>query len=341
MKLTIAYFTNRKNPMWEWFFDSLASQMTLTELEETQIIVIDAHAWHPTFNYNAAKQYGACSYEATVPNIDRETELESVVNGRFAIVDHLPPKPCVWQGPFRQTSKDWFAASNARNTALIAAVGDYFVGVDDLSVLRPGWLDQVRYAMAHGDCVCGAYKKVLNLEVTLGHVTKYTENPSGVDSRWDRGSDTGIVPASGSWLFGCSFGLPTELAMKVNGFDEICDGQSAEDYDFGIRVERAGGRFFYNRNMLTFESEERHHLEPSLARKSVQVTTDRLPEGYTGNTMSDHVLLNRLNRETDRYLPLATPDLRKLKSDLFSTGFVPVPIKTAFDWRDGTPLSEL
>lgn len=348
--ITIAYFTSRRAPMWEWFFDSLALQTDQADRANLQIIVVDFHAWangaqasqvlgysSPTDTYAHINRDYSHIKSGMMMDVSRQKELAEAVDGRFNI-RHLPPKPTVWQGPFRLTKKDWFAASNARNTALIAADGDYFVGVDDLSVLVPGWFDQVKHAATGGYCVCGAYKKVKNLLVNSGHIDAFTHYPEGVDSRWNRGSDTGIVPASGSWLFGCSFGIPLHLAIYINGFDEICDGQSAEDYDFGIRAERAGGQFFYNRNMLTLESEERHHIEPSFARDSKLVTPDRLPEGYKGNPMSDHVLLHSVARSS-RTRSLGTLDIKNARADFKAFGGFSTSAEPTTDWRDGTPIS--
>ncbi len=163
-----------------------------------------------------------------------------------------------------------------------------------------------------------------------------------MDSRWGRGSQTGIVPWSGAGLYGCSFGLPTELALKTNGFDEACQLQSAEDYDFGIRVERAGGKFFYNINAASLESDEMHSVEPSLPRESKLVLPQFLPAGYEGNPMSDHVMLNRVRNETNRISTIFNyTNLRQAREEFLASGRAMIPTGPVCDWRDGKPLSEL
>ena len=340
--LTIAYITGRRVPRWQWFVDSLYRQTTAEERATIQLIFVDGWVWHAG---TMGIKFDTDDTEILLNDPEghhgpRRAELAAIVAERFNYL-HIPPKPNLYQGPFRETQKNWFAAANTRNTAIIAAKNDYLVCVDDLSVLMPGWFNQVRHAAQTGYVVCGAYKKVKQLEVKDGQVVFMDPFPPGVDSRWNHGSDTGIVPWHGSGMFGCSFGVPLELALAVDGCEPACNGIGAEDYDFGIRLERAGGKFFYNRNMLTLESEEDHHTEASLPRESRLVTADRLPPGYVGSPMSDHVLLNRLRSETGRTLPLFPEGLRAMRANFLATGLVPIPRGPLTDWRDGTPLKEL
>lgn len=55
--------------------------------------------------------------------------------------------------------------------------------------------------------------------------------------------------------------MPLELALEVNGYDELCSMTGYEDSQFGMRLAKAGAQFFYDTRMLTVESEEHHHLE--------------------------------------------------------------------------------
>ncbi len=347
--LTIAYITGRQKPRWEWFIDSFLQQVQERERSHpdfdrrtVKVILIDACLWSGSLRYFARS---ACTGQLGLAHgifhdEARRQELQYLIRGRFDY-QHLPPKPCIWQGPFRFTKDEFFAASNARNTAMLACQTDYLACVDDLSVLMPGWLTQVMHASEHGYCVCGSYKKVKKLEVEFGLLKSCEEYPAGVDSRWPRGSDGGIVPWSGAGLFGCSFGMPLEYALKVDGFEPAANGMGAEDYDYGIRLERAGCPIFYNRNMLTLESEEAHFEEKPLRRESRMVTKDRLPDDYNGNRMSDHVLLNRVRGETSRILPLFPENLRAARDRFLSTGMVEIPEGPTTDWKDGTPLKDL
>ena len=346
MNTTIAYFTNRRNPRFQWFADSLVRQASAADLAAMQIVIVDALLWPDKPWPDLAAE--SCRLDSQLNHRpERLTELETAVAGRFEYL-HIPPRPTVWQGPWRQTPIDCFAASNARNTALIVADKPYLACVDDLSILAPGWLDNLRHAVGNGYVVCGAYKKLREMVVTNGELVSFAENPAGVDTRWERGSAGGIVPWSGAGLFGCSFGVPTDLAVRVDGFDAHCDGQGAEDYDFGIRLERAGGRFFYNRNMLTFESEEAHTEDASATgadkpRLAKHVPFDRLPEclkaAHPDGLMSDHVMLQALLQEPGRILPLGTNGIAELRAQWQRDRTVPVPMGAAIDWRTGEPLA--
>lgn len=349
MNLTIAYITGRTRPHWEWFVESLCAQLTGEQLKTVQVIFVDGKLWYDRVDREipAIKLSHPFHHDA-----ERRYDLEMVVRKRFDFL-HIPPKPCLKQGPFRATSRDLFCASNTRNTAIIAASGDYLVCVDDLSVLMPGWMSQVLHAAHGGYCVCGAYKKVKELTVTPvkdeAPSVKYADYPTGVDSRWPRGSDSGIVPWHGTGLYGCSFGLPIEAALSIDGFEPAANGEGGEDFDAGIRIERSGVKIFYNRNMLTLESEEGHHGEASLPRQRKLVSRDRLPAEYDGYKIpneaekyfSDHVLLNRVCNETERITPLLPEGLREMRARFLSTGIVTVPQGPGEDWRDGTPLKDL
>lgn len=346
-KVTIAYVTSRRVPRWEWFVESLVRQASVIPLAEIQVVFVDGHLWAPE-GIDAMGEPEIDIADGSCHDEQRREALITLVDGRFDFL-HIPPKPYQLQGPFRQTQKDYFCAANSRNTAIIAAKHPYFACVDDLSVLMPGWLDQLAHAAEHGYCVCGAYKKVLELVVEQGEVVSYRPFPEGVDSRWSSGSDTGIVPWMGTALYGCSFGAPLESILKIDGFEPAANGQGGEDYDFGIRLERGGVKVFYNRNMLTLESEEDHHTEATLPRERRLVTAQNLPPGYAKYQahnreemlFSDHVLLNRVINETKRIVPLYPEGLRALRDRFLATRMMPIPAAGIHDWRDGTPLSEL
>lgn len=351
VKLTIAYITARANPRWSMFCDSLVAQTTPEQLRDIQVVFVDGKLWHSGMKIPASLPTMALAHHF-YHNPGRRYDLEMSVGKRFDFL-HIPPKPCLKQGPFRITQRDWFCASNTRNTAIIAARGDYLVCVDDLSVLMPGWISQVMHAAEHGYCVCGAYKKVLKLECHphtdgVGYGVVYEDFPPGVDSRWSRGSDTGIVPWGGGGLFGCSFGARTEDLLKIDGFEPACNAEGGEDFDLGIRLERSGVKLFYNRNMLTLESEEDHHGEASMPRERKMVAREKLPAGYDAYKIpneaekyfSDHVLLNRVCNETERITPILPEGLRTIRGDFLATGLVPIPSGPDEDWRGGK-LSDL
>ena len=291
--LTIAYITFRRNPRFHWFTESLAREMNGRNTG-VRIVVVDYYA-------------------------NERSEKVS----QF----HVAPKPCVWQGPHRLTSRDYFAAANARNTALCLAPDGWIAYVDDLSVLMPGWLNAVSDAMESGYIAQGAYKKVKDLSVRDGKMS-YTPFTPGVDTRWWKGSDVCAVPSAPDWLYGCSAAMPVEALLSVNGWEEACDSLGSEDYITGFNLSKKGYEFRYDRRMLTLESEEGHHEEPSLPR---------FDKGQSPNDKSHKILeLAREGKLSNEHVNIREMRHAALKGEPF-----PIPTKPTHDWYDNQPLSEL
>lgn len=339
------------NPRVHWFCDSFCRWVSEADRVDVQVIFVDRHLWALT--PEAGNRYFRRG--DLVSMVDERWQVESrremfaaAVGGRFEFL-HIGVKPNMHQGPFRLTSRDMFCAGHARNTGILAAKHPYFVGVDDLSVVLPTWWPQVRHAADSGYCVAGAYWKQKQLVVEGGEIKSFEEYPGGRDTRWAHGSETGIVPWHGGNVYGCSFGMPIELLLKVNGFEELAGGEGGEDYCLGIRAERAGGQWFYNRNMQTWESEEGHHEEPSLPRERKLVTPDRVPAGYESykhvrddeKYYSDHVMLNRLRNETRFTTAAQWTNLRQARAEFQASARCLIPTDPTVDWRDGAPLSTL
>jgi hypothetical protein len=300
MMLTIAYITSREDPKIEWFFDSLHRECR-GDYDGIKVVVVDSLA-------------------------PRDFPL---VTSEFV---HVNPKPCVWQGKFRRTIKDYWAKCNAANTALCYAPDGWISFMDDLSVLAPGWLQRVREAMKrHKVMYLGSFKKVKELEVDQGRILSFTEFPPGVDSRWDSGSDNSPVIASGSWMYGHVTG-PVEAFLEINGYPELlCDSLSFEDCICGIRLEKSGYMFRYDRKMLVYESEELHHESK---RHAV-----RFDKGVSPNDKS-HAALKRVM--DGNYSIWNSGNLRSLRASILSgTGSFPVPSGPEIDWFDGQPISEI
>jgi len=294
--LTIAYFTCRNDPKIEWFFRSLNRELK-GNWTNIFIIIIDYHyQYKPEERYNQFKQH----YEMYTNN-----------------VKHISPKPCPLQGKYKVTKDNYFAASNARNTAFINCDTSYLVCIDDLTVLRDGWIDVVRWGQKNDYVIYGSYAKVKNLEcIEDGSYTFNKESLiNGLDSRYNSPIliDEFATHVAGSWLFGCSFALPIHIAYEVDGFDEACDGQSAEDYDFGIRLGRVTNNIYYSKQMFTFEDEDLHHTPGNVGfkRTSIQLTEGTLLKDKIGR-MSDHVILERLLSSNNKY-PFYPTNLMKTK----------------------------
>lgn len=254
MTLSIAYFTSRKEPKLNWFFDSLHRE-TGGDYSGIKIIIVDF--WKDERPW------------------DQDTWTAAAHTSGRCILEHVTPKPTVWQGEHKLTKEEWFAASNARNTAVCLAPDGWIAFVDDVSVLMPGWLQHVREAMA-GDqkaVTCGAYRKVKDLVVENGNVVSFTDHPGGHDNRYGYGSDIGAVECHGNWLYGCSLVAPVQAFLDINGWPEaLCDGLSFEDCICGIMLGKKGYRFRYVRSMMTYESEELHAQLPVMKRSDYGVS---------------------------------------------------------------------
>lgn len=307
--ISFAYVTNRREPMIKWFFDSLHRELD-GEYVNRRVIVVDFYAEEP----------------------GRREHFQSLA--RCSLV-HVPPKPTPWQGKHRLTTKDYFAASTARNTAICHAPDGWIVFCDDLSVLMPGWMCGVKDAIHDKYCVLGAYRKVFDLRVENGHVVNFRDNQKGHDSRWYHGHDNHPVRSVGSALFGCSFGLPVDWLLKTNGLDEAADGLGFEDVLLGIALQHHGVKFQYDRRMLTFESEERHGDEatlPKFNRKNVQGAQDAAWALLTAVTSGGrHTFPN--------YFPEG--GIAEMRKHILAGGQFPTGVNPQHYWADGTPLSEI
>ena len=243
MKLTIAYMTSRKNPRIQWFFNSLHRECG-GDYSGFEVIVIDFHA----------------------ESEGRKEEFLSKFKGPKERLRHEPPKPTVWQGKYRLTKSDFFAASNARNTALCMTRTDYIAYVDDLSVLMPGWLDAVFTGLSPNQIKCGSYRKVNNIEVSdSGELVSFQHSESGTDNRFERVNQD-VVPCDASWHYGCSLAAPIELYLQINGWPEICDGMGYEDSITGLVLKNIGVTFCYDRRMMTYEDERAHFEDVPMKR---------------------------------------------------------------------------
>lgn len=300
MHLTIAYMTNRRDCRAEWFYDSLQREIAdFSEQLQIRTVMVD---------FYADERWGS-----------------------FGFQYHVTPKPTVWQGKHRLTGRDYFAPSNARNTALCLAPDGWLLVVDDLSVLMPGYLKAVRQAMKEGYGVCGAYKKVNNLKVEKGQVVSRDESPSGVDSRWPHGRDDTAVAIGGGQVFGCSLCLPVESLLAINGWDEDCDSMGSEDYITGLFLERSGLPLRYDRRMLTLESEELHHVEKPFLRIIKMKPSD-----------ASWAILNQTRSgERTKSACYYHEGLREVRRRVLAGEPFPIVTQPSHDWRDGQPLSEM
>lgn len=317
--LTIAYSTVRKDCRIEWFFASLHRECG-GEYNDIQVVVVDSHAPH-------RQLFPFGSY------ITRIEDFGGAIQWR-------EPKPNVWNGYYRLTKDQWFAAASHRNTSLCLARYPFIAFVDDLSVLMPGWLARVRAAMDGNYIVCGSYAKAKNMTVVNGEIQCYT--PYAEDNR--RKHVSGLTPCSGNWLYGCSVAGPVEAFLSVNGWPEnICDGLGFEDCCMGIALKNAGHDMRYDPAMMTYESEELHHVEPALRKEDWHRVNGVLQKGGNGGDDCSHAALHiaQQSKWFEYDVGGGFKDLRALRQHVLNGGKFPVRHAPEHHWWTGVPLKDL
>jgi hypothetical protein len=306
--LTIAYLTNRKDPRIKWFFDSLHRECKGI-YDGIKLVVVDFWADEP----GRACMFKSLSYCPLV---------------------HTTPKPTVWQGKHKLTKTNYFAASNARNTAVCFAPDGYIAFVDDLSVLMPGWLESVCHAQENGLVACGSYEKVRELVVDNGRVISAQRFKEGKDSREDNRLPLDPRPVHGGSMFGCSLAMPVKAMLDVNGFDEDCDSMGSEDYIFGLMLQHARYKLFYYPRMLTWESEEDHHVESPFKR---------IIKTIPGQKDATHVILRQVlhGGRLKALNYFGNDGLVGLRAKILAGESFPPCNIPEHDWRDSQPLREM
>lgn len=237
MKITLCYITARRQPMFKWFVDSLISQYPNNKIED-QIVIIDLF-----IDYDE----------------NRKDNLKKLIDNRFEYL-HIPPKPSIWLGKHRKTSRNFYDGAGTRNTGFIVCDTEYIVFIDDLSVLMPNWLSYHRKAAEKKIIFSGAYDKVYDICFKDNIFQSYTRKD--LDCRLAYQKDDNDLISWGGWAFGTNTGFPMEYIMKVNGYDEFLSARrGGEDCNLGIRLENAGykDKFFYNKNCLIIEDTELHY----------------------------------------------------------------------------------
>jgi hypothetical protein len=300
VKLTIAFITGRTEPHLDWMLESLIPQVSSGD--EIDVLVIDRLGRTP-------EQLGARI--ALPPSRDwiSRVRVES-------------PKPTPWQGTHRITSRDWWAKSSAMNTALVLCETDYIVFVDDRCHLGSKWLQTVRRGERERRSVlAGAYSKI--------------ERGSTIsDHRGDLHPE-GRLNCGGGWLYGCTFALPLEWALEVNGAEEGCDGLGTEDYIMGFMLENNGHQIdFVPDLMVTLERDE----ISIPGSPSIPLRRLNKGEGVALEDKSQAALARFRTRKRTEF----TPDLRALRARRASGDLSwPMPDRQLRDWYDGQLVREM
>jgi hypothetical protein len=293
MNLSICYITGRAEPHIEWALEAIARQRVPRDVID--FLVVDALGRDAASLIKGHEDIGARAVQD------------------FRVV---PPKPNVWQGKHRVTSVDFWAKSAASNTALCLSKHDYVVFLDDRARLGDAWLDTVRAGYQTRESVlAGAYKKVEGAACVE------------VDHRLQLCPE-GKKDCGGGWLYGCTFALPLEWCLQINGFEEGCDGLSSEDYIFGFMLGRSGRRIDFVPSLLvTLERSYQHSNKFA-----------RLDKGTAPHDKSHAACARFGKRKRTEF----TPDLTVLRAQLAQGGAFPIPDPKGDyrDWYDGSLIRD-
>lgn len=292
--LTVAFITSRVSSGLGWFLDSLAA-ITPRELPMS-VIVIDA------------KSYGTSK-------MDFHAFRNHSVTGMIS-----SPKPTIWQGPSRITRENWWAKSNALNTAICLCQTDWIAFVDDRCVLSDHWLTSIEEAMERETGVVGSYEKRANMKVENGIIVDEGEL-LGADTR-----TPGVYQTDG-W-YGGSGALPLEWCLAVNGLcEDVCDGLGSEDSMFGVTLRNSGFPFFYDSRMRIIEDRTPGQIDGALRRSDW---------GVSPNDAS-HKIVEILRDKTTSQNSF---DIRNLRDRVLSGEPFPPPSASHIHWFSGEPIAE-
>lgn len=305
-RLAIAYITSREKCEIGWFFDSLRNQGTAA-----QIIVVDLFAAQD----------------------ERRVAFRSMA---VREIDHVCPKPNIFQGAYRVTKDQWWAKSNAINTALCLCRHEWICFLDDRLVLAPGWLDAVNRAIEGDYAMCGAYEKRHNMNVENGYIIDMgildgsdPRSPGGKDHR--ESVSGGLRKAPGSWWFGACNVIRLEWLLEINGYPEKCDSVSHEDSITGLILENNRFDMRYDPSCKVIEDRTPSELGTPMAR----TCKERFPHDTTDKT---HTILNwaRTAKRSDNDF-----DIRQLRDKIQRGEPWPIPTDpNPLDWFDNEPIKD-
>jgi hypothetical protein len=337
-KISVIYPTYRKNPEFKWLVDSMYTQCVEENFppENLQFVVVDSYLW-------------SCTTQPEEQ--DRRNYIATCINGRFDFT-HVAPKPNAYQGPHRLTSKNYFTASNARNTGVCYAKNAYLLFIDDLSVLGEKSFKNIIDCARENVVIGFAYKKVFDLAVEdgSGKITHKREVASGIDSRWAQGNDELPILIFGSQLYGYC-GMPLEIILMVNGYDQIHDSMGGEDYNLGIRISKIPFDIYYDRSIVFYEADNSEYHTTVFMRRDPEISKEHYEalmakydctQRYDVNGRCDlsHLLLDMTTRQ--KYKSEGnTFELAELREHILKGGQFTVDFDASSKTLEGLLISEL
>ncbi len=251
-------------------------------------------------------------------------------------VRYLPDKPTRWKGCRP-------ALSSARNTYLIWAKGERIIGIDDCCAdMCSDLVERHLHWNRKGFATSGSWFDKYGWE----HRQKITDKPKVTHA---------------AWFYGANHSFLLEDVLKVNGYEELLDGeQGQEDCELGIRLGRTGVKILYDsdiwvefdRSTHTLTQVEPEKLEKKGWGKETRIVEPKKRVLADGKEhFANEWLTQKLLKDEGRTLPLGTPfDLRELRKipprydyDVLRVhealkGYIDTDLH---DWRDGEKIEDM
>lgn len=205
------------------------------------------------------------------------------------------------------------------NTGLIHAEGELIVRIDDCSEFQTNFLNQIWTEYQSDLWLQGMHNRFLR-----GRPAKNDNGNIIRDSRIP------IVESSGGrligppqWMYGYST-FTLKAALKVNGFDELFDGDyGQEDQDFGNRIDMAG---YKNKILLDCKHQVIEHEHEPIPKEIINPNFPNIKCNYA------IYLLNKIkNQYQANTVKLSQEDISFIKKETLKTPCSPRPNMYAED----------
>lgn len=250
-------------------------------------------------------------------------------------IRYVPDKPTRWRGKRP-------ALSSARNCAIIWARGERIIGVDDCCKnMCDDMVERHLYWGKKGYAVSGSW------------YDKY-----GWEGRHKVTPKAEVVERG--WFYGAICSVALEDILKVNGYEELLDGeQGQEDVEMAIRMSRMGVEVLYDPDIWVEFDRETHTLtqwSPDVLKKDLKKEGE--PREPKRRMLDDGTLhfanewhTQELLKDKERTQPLGNHfslrELRRLPAqydydvEKVHEALEPHIDPTPYDWRDDEPISEI
>ena len=297
--------TKRLEPRFDWALESLKNQT----FKDFEYIIVDGY-WHRR----------KLDVKALVEKLDID----------FPVM-HIPEKLSRWQGQRSQIS-------NARNTGLIFANGEYIVHCDDECKMPEDWLEKHLSWLEQGYFVAGSWIGYQSIAADGSGI----EGVYGPEYRIKEMGSPNVTTAAWFYCGNCAY--PINPVLDINGFDEEYDGEiGQEDLQLGIRLERTGLKMIFDPTILVGYYMMDHHYE-----KLIPPVNKELEDGTLH--FSNEWLTERLLNDLGRVMPYGTSinitgARALLKENKYSIEQMYNTMKNwinpdKHDWRDGMLINE-